>query len=84
MAFNALLGRRENARFSVVGDIVGVLEEERVRDCFDAWSDRFDGVLDPDEPEMIVRELLDGGEFDLRSEEHLEPVREMLQGFPRC
>ena len=83
-AFNALFGRRRDAQFIASGDVAAIFTAGRITGQFDAWSADDEDILDEDEPEMIVKRLLDAGEFDPFSEEHLEPVREMLAGFPNC
>lgn len=83
-AFNALFGRHGDAKFIVSGDVTAIFRTERITGFFDAWSRDAEDILGEDEPEMIVKRLLDTGEFDPSNEEHLEPVREMLAGFPNC
>lgn len=83
-AFNALFGRHGNAMYVASGDITAVFGADRITSLFDAWSEDADGILDADDPEMVVKRLLDTGEFDPGDEDHLVPVREMLAGFPNC
>ena len=68
----------------MVDEALEQMSTERITHLFDAWSADADDILNEDEPEMVVKRLLDTGEFDPSSEEHLEPVREMLRGYPQC
>ena len=81
-AFNAVFGREGEAQFIAWGDISAVFGTPRITDSFDAWSADADDLLGPDEPEMIVKGLLETGAFDATDAEHLEMARGMLALFP--
>ena len=83
-AFNALFGREDNAQFIAWGAVSAVFGTPRITDSFDAWSADADDLLSPEEPEMIVKRLLDAGEFDAGDPEQLEMARGMLALFPLC
>jgi hypothetical protein len=83
-AFNALFGRRGDAQFVAAGDITAVFAAERVQSRLWAWDDDPGELTDEDkaEPQWIVKELLDAGEFDMANFEHLETARATLAEFP--
>lgn len=83
-AFNSLFGRRGNAQFIAAGDVTAIFGTDRIADFFDAWSEDADDILDADEPEMVVKRLIDSGEFDPTDRENLELARDLLAGFPNC
>ena len=83
-AFNALFGRQGDAQYIAAGDITAVFVTERITESFDAWSADAEDILDEDEPEVIVKRLIDADDYDPLNGEHIELVRRMLAGFPRC
>lgn len=79
-AFNELFAG--DAEFVAAGDITAVFGTERITESFDAWSADAEDLLDAEEPEMIVKRLIDAGEFDPFDAAQLELVRGMLAGYP--
>jgi hypothetical protein len=81
-AFNAAFAG--DAKFIASGDVSCVFTTDRITDSFDAWSEDAGDLLDSGEPEMIVKRLLDAGEFDPGDPAHVKLVREMLAYYPNC
>lgn len=81
-AFNELFGRDADAQFLAWGDVTCLFQPTEINEEFDAWSEDAGDLLDDDEPQMIVKRLIDDGEFDSGDPEQLEMVREMLSMFP--
>jgi hypothetical protein len=82
-AFNALFSRNGEAEFVAWGDLSAVFATGSITDEFDAWSADGADLLDDDEPQMIVKRLLESGEFDPDDPEHVEMARGMLAWFPQ-
>lgn len=83
-AYNALFSRDGEAEFVAWGDLSAVFATASITDEFDAWSADGSDLLDEDEPQMIVKGLLEAGEFDPRDPEHVEMARGLLSWFPQA
>ena len=81
-AFNTVFD--DHASFIAHGDLTAVLTCRRIQQQFDAWSDDADALLNDDDPEMVVRRLVEAGEFEPASEIHLDLARNLLALFPLC
>ena len=73
---------RGDAEFIAAGNVTAIFSTERITDSFDAWSADAEDLLEEDEPEVIVKRLIEVSEFDPFDASHLELVRSMLAGFP--
>lgn len=82
-AYNAVFGRNGEAEFVAWGDLSAVFATGVITDEFDAWSVDAADLLDEDEPQMIVKRLIEAGEFDPRDPEHVEMARGLLAWFPQ-
>jgi len=82
-AFNALFSRDGAAEFVAWGDLSAVFATASITDEFDAWSEDAADLLDEDEPQMIVKRLLEAGDFDPRDAGHVEMARGLLSWFPQ-
>lgn len=82
-AYNVLFGRNGEAEFLAWGDLSAVFATGDITDEFDAWSADAADLLDVDEPQMLVKGLIDAGEFDPRDPGHVEMARDLLSWFPR-
>ena len=82
-AFNALFSRDGQAEFVAWGDLSAVFATASITDEFDAWSADATDLLDEDEPQMIVKRLLEAGEFDPTDPEHVDMARGLLSWFPQ-
>lgn len=81
-AFNGVCD--DHAAFIAHGDLNAVFRCRRITDQFDAWSDDADGLLNDDDPEMVVRRLVADDAFDPTSAIHLDLARNLLALFPLC
>lgn len=81
-AFNALFSEQDDAAFIACGDLTAVFRSGRITSFFDAWSDDAEALLDDDEPEMVVKRLLDSGQFDPDDPRHVDMARSLLAEFP--
>ncbi len=82
-AFNALFSPSGQAEFVAWGDLSAVFATASITDEFDAWSADAADLLDEDEPQMIVKRLLEAGEFDPRDPAHVDLARGLLAWFPK-
>jgi hypothetical protein len=81
-AFNSLFSEHDDAAFIAFGDLTTVFASRRITSCFDAWSEDAEGLLGDDEPEMVVKRLVDAGELNPDDPSHLALARELLAEFP--
>ena len=83
-AYNALFCCDGQAEFVAWGDLSAVFATASITDEFDAWSEDGSDLLDEDEPQMIVKGLLEAGEFDPNDPEHVAMARGLLSWFPQA
>lgn len=81
-AFNSVFD--DHAAFIAHGDLNAVFACRRITEQFDAWSDDADALLRDDDPEMVVRRLVEADALDPSSEVHLDLARNLLALFPLC
>ncbi len=82
-AYNALFSRSGEAEFVAWGDLSAVFATASITDEFDAWSADAADLLDEDEPQMILKRLIEAGELDPHDPEHVELARGLLSWFPQ-
>ena len=81
-AFNAAFGG--SAKFIASGDATCFFTTGRITDSLDGWSGYAVSLIDSGEPDVVVKRLLDAGEFDPGDPAHVELVREILAYYPNC
>jgi hypothetical protein len=82
-AFNGLFGRDGEAEFVAWGDLSAVFATASITDEFDAWSADGADLLGDEDPQMVLKSLLESGDFDPHDPQHVEMARGLLAWFPR-